>query len=102
VRLEGSKYSPQLITATNAGSRYRGRPFCTIRDAFVDDLNTIIPGIDGRGNTQEWIGYAKDKSEWINIVKRKESQEHRSFEYETSSDESSEHKKPFSNSLDKD
>jgi hypothetical protein len=63
VRLEGSKYSPQLITATNAGSRYRGRPFCTIRDAFVDGFNTIIPGIDGRENTQEWIGYTKDESE---------------------------------------
>ena len=73
MRLEGSKYPLQLITATNAGSRCKGRPFPTIRDAFIDGLNTIIPGIDGRENIHKWIGYAKDESKWINIVKRKES-----------------------------
>jgi len=71
VRLK-EKYPPILLTATVDGSkRSRGRLFRTIRDAFIDNLMMIIPNIDKRGKTNDWIGYALDKKEWIRMVKEK-------------------------------
>ena len=80
VRLDTSKYLPRILTSINAGKRCRGRPFRTIRDAFVDNLSSVILNLDKRGCTNEWMGYAMDESEWTKIVKRKERHKKGRFE----------------------
>ena len=48
VRMESSKYLPQMLTAITPGKRCRGRPFRNIRDAFVDGLRLVISEISDR------------------------------------------------------
>jgi len=50
-----------LITAICESKRGCGRPFCTIRDAMVEGIRTIVPEVDSRGDVREWIGYARER-----------------------------------------
>ena len=49
-RLHRSVHPLQMLTVTEVGNRRRARPFRTIRDDFVDNIKTIIPTLDYRGN----------------------------------------------------
>ena len=49
-RLHRSVHPLQMLTITKVGNRRRAMPFHTIRDDFVDNIKTIIPTLDYRGN----------------------------------------------------
>ena len=86
-RLDTSKRPPRFLTSAVDGKRCRGRPFRTVWDAFVDALRIIIPEINSRGDTGEWIGHAKCEIYWCNIVKRKEHKWRGKFESDANEDE---------------
>ena len=72
VRLDRNSYPPLLLTATVDGNRSRGRPFRTVKDAFVDNLTSVFPRLDRRGKVSVWIDVARNASEWSRVVKRQE------------------------------
>ena len=61
--------------ATVVGKLCSCRPFRIVRDSFVDNLKFAINNLDVRGSTHHWIRHAKNETDWINNVKRKESRE---------------------------
>ena len=52
-----------LATSTN-GKRLIGRPFRTVRDAFVGNAKCVVPEADSKGRIGDWIGCAADVSQW--------------------------------------
>ena len=48
VRLGVNKNQPQLLAETAGGKILRGRPFCAVRDSFVDGLKLVVMGEDPR------------------------------------------------------
>ena len=73
--LDNSMRRTQIFSATAVRKRFRGRNFREIRDCFVDNLKIVMPNLDSRRNTPDWIEHARVEVEWIRIVKRKESRE---------------------------
>ena len=79
VRLDKSACPSHVLMATKVGKRCVGRPSRTIRDSFVNNLKFVINNLDVRGSTHHWIGHAKNETDWINAVKRKENIERVNF-----------------------
>ena len=80
VRLDRKLYPPLLLTATVDGKRSRGRPFHTVKDAFVDSLTLVFPSLDRRGKVSVWIDVARNATEWSRIVKRQEQRGNGNFD----------------------
>ena len=58
-RLGSSMCTLKKLTRNTAGDRRRGRPFCTITDAFVGNLKETIKILCARGSAHDCIVHVK-------------------------------------------
>ena len=52
------------------GSRSRGRPYRTNKDAIVESLRGLIPSLPENGTFHYWFGYAKVRGVWEKMVSK--------------------------------
>ena len=58
------------MAVTHEGRRNRERPLRTVRDSLMEGLRKLIDDVDRRGNLNDGIVNALDKSKWAAIVKK--------------------------------
>ena len=69
----------KILSVTCEGRRNRCRTFRTTRDSFVEGLRLVIDDIYHRGNLNDWLKHALDKSSWNRILKKIILVEHSDF-----------------------
>ena len=72
VRSNRCKCPLTLRTTSMDGKILRGRPFGTIRDAFLENAKFAVLEADAKGRIGDWAGCAVDVSKWERKVNNRE------------------------------